>query len=384
MSVMGWIAIVAGALVVAFVIQLVHLALVLAWEDQRTRGLGYYGLPADGRERFKRTLRRHAMLLFPVIRLLGRFSRFDFSKVTFVHRDLPGPKGSCGPESFERADLYQVRPEDVFVVTQMKCGTTWMQHVVYEVLHRGNGNLVDTGTALYAVSPWLEARKSVAVEDAPLLGSERPSRVIKTHMPADRCPYRAEARFIYVARHPVSCFASCADFIATTAGAFGPALPVVETWFCSDHAMWWRTWPAHVAGWWNLSQRRDNVLFVRFEDMKRDLADVVCRVADFLSMHPLTPEEVDRVVTKCSFDYMQRHKGAFEMQPPNLLAIDATLFVRGTANRHDDVPDDVRRRVMTWCATEMDKRGLPLERLYPASPEETSASGWDAARPAPR
>ena len=70
----------------------------------------------------------------------------------------------------------------------MKCGTTWMQHVVYEVLLRGKGNLVGSGTAMYAVSPWIEAIKSVPVEQAPVVGSERPSRIIKTHLPGRAVP----------------------------------------------------------------------------------------------------------------------------------------------------------------------------------------------------
>lgn len=39
----------------------------------------------------------------------------------------------------------------------MKCGTTWMQHIVYEVVGRGRGDLVATGTTLYSQSCWLEA-----------------------------------------------------------------------------------------------------------------------------------------------------------------------------------------------------------------------------------
>jgi hypothetical protein len=70
----------------------------------------------------------------------------------------------------------------------MRSGTTWMQHIVYQVLHRGNGDLVETGRELYAVSPLLEGRRSVPIEQAPLLGAERPSQIIKTHLPAGSAP----------------------------------------------------------------------------------------------------------------------------------------------------------------------------------------------------
>jgi aryl sulfotransferase len=360
-----WIAILAGALVVFLIGQMIHLGVILSWEDQKTRDLEYYGLPPEGRARFKRTLRRHARVLFPILRLIGRFSSFTFQKASFQHRGVSGPKGTCNVESFRRADEYEVRSGDVFVVTQMKCGTTWMQHVVYEILHRGKGDLVESGTALYAVSPWLEALKSVPIDEAPLLGTERPSRVIKTHLPASLCPFSPEGRYVYVARHPVSCFASCADFIATNVGAMAPDLGVVEEWFCSEELMWWGTWPAHVKGWWEISQANDNVLFLHFEDMKRDLPGIVRQVASFLDVTPLTDAEVENVVHKCCFDYMQAHKQAFEMHPPHILATDAELFVKGTADRHKDVPDEVRRRILGWCDGELGGSDYPVGRVYP-------------------
>jgi aryl sulfotransferase len=242
-----------------------------------------------------------------------------------------------------------------------------MLHLVYQVLHRGGGegDLVESGSTLHAVCPWLEARKTVPINGAPLVGTERPSRVIKTHLPASHCPISPAARYIYVARHPVSCFASCADFIATNTGSFAPPLDAIEEWFCSEELMWWGTWPAHVQGWWDLSRTRDNVLFVHFEDMKRDLPGVVRQVASFLGMRSLSDSELEGVVHKCGFGYMQEHKWTFEMHPPHILAVDAELFVRGTADRYKDVPEAMRRRLVAWCTERMSGGSFPLDRAYP-------------------
>ncbi|HEX6307088.1 MAG TPA: sulfotransferase domain-containing protein [Longimicrobiales bacterium] len=359
-----WLAIAAGAAVLFLVLQFIYLAGVLAWSAERTRGLGYYGLPPDGRARYKAALRRHARLLRPLLRLIGRFSKFSYEQASIRHADLTGPKGTCTEQSFARGMSYRPRPEDVFVVTQMKCGTTWMQHVVYEVVQRGRGDIVEAGRTLYGIAPWLEAETSVPVDQAPLHGAERPSRIIKTHLPAGACPFSPDARYIYVARHPVSCFASCADFIATNMGVMTPPLELTEQWFCSD-AMWWSPWTDHVSGWWHLAQRESNVLFIRFEDMKRDLPGIVIRVAEFLGVPPLDRAELEAVVRKCSFAYMQEHKDAFEMNPPHLLQTDAEMFVRGTADRHRDVPDETRRRILAWCAAELDASGFDVGRIYP-------------------
>jgi hypothetical protein len=363
-----------GLAVALIVLSMIHLAMVLRWEDEHSVGLRYYGQDAAGRERYKRRLRFHAMLLGPLLALYGRIAKVHFDRVRFRHHDISLPAGSCDAASAARADSYRPRPEDVFVATQMKCGTTWMENIVYEVLHRGAGTLEATGTALYAVAPWLEGRKSVSLDEAPLLGTERPSRIVKTHMPAHLCPASPDARFIYVYRHPVSCFASCVDFIATNVGSMAPPMPAYEEWFESPDLMWWGTWPSHLKGWWERSQQDGNVLMVQFELMTRDLPGTVRRVVDFLGVAPFSDDELARVVERCSFKYMQHHQNLFEMQPPHVLQTNAKLFVRGTADRHKDVPADMRARILSWAASEMRASSFPMASAYPDVAQLSSSS----------
>ncbi len=364
MSLLGWIGLALGAVVVLLFVQLVQLSLVLARTQRETRGLGYYGRAPDERAAFKRDLARHARRLRPIIRLLARTSRFRFDRASFEQEGIRGPLGTCDAESFARGMAYEPRAEDVFVVTQMKCGTTWMQHLIYQILCRGRGDLVESGRALYAISPWLEAHTSVSVEEAPLLGTGRPSRIVKTHLPASHCPASPESRYIYVARHPVSCFASCLDFIAENAGSMAPEPEAVEAWFCSE-AMWWTPWPSHVSGWWERSREAPNVLFVHFEEMVDDLAGVARRVAEFLELPPLSGDELAAALEKCSFAYMKRHAEAFEMHPPHLFSTGTEFFRRGSSDRHRDVPPEMAARIGSWCARAADAGPYPLGRFYP-------------------
>lgn len=359
-----WAAIVVGAGLLFLIGQFLHLSGVMGWADQKTVGLGYYGLPPEERRGFKNALATQVRLLTPILAILGKVAKFTFGKATFETGGLHGPQGTCDAATFERAFACVPRPEDVFVVTQMKCGTTWMQQVVYEILERGGGDLVETGRALYAVSPWLEARKSVPIDEAPLVGRERPSRIIKTHLPVSHCPYAAEARYIYVARHPVSCFASCRDFLEANAGPLEIAPGAVRSWFMSDE-MWWGPWTDHVAGWWKRAREADNVLFVTFEEMKDDLPAVVRRVTGFLGMTPLAETELAEVVRKSGFAYMREHEDAFEMHPPHLFAVESRMFVRGTKDRHADVGAERSDEILDWCRRDMKRLGVPLERIYP-------------------
>ena len=141
MTVLWWFLVAAGVVILFLVVQGIYLGTVLKWEDEQSVGLGYYGRTPAGREEFKRTLRRHARLLSPILRLNAAGAKLDFRKLTFLYKGVPGPHGSCSEASFAKGEAYQPSPADIFVVTQMKCGTTWMQHIVYEVLRRGQGTL---------------------------------------------------------------------------------------------------------------------------------------------------------------------------------------------------------------------------------------------------
>lgn len=362
MSLVLWLL---GLAFVGYVAYTTYLAMVLKSEDEQTVGLAYYGRPLAERNAYKEQLRARARRLRPILALNAKLAKLDFARARIQHDGTSAPTGSCSKESFATAVAYTPTPEDVFVVTQMKCGTTWMQHVVYEVLRRGEGDLVATGTAMYAVSPWIEGRKSVSIEQAPLVGTERPSRIIKTHLPASLCPFNAQAKYVYVARHPVSCFASCIDFVDTNVGGMAPDIPAFERWYTSPDLMWWGTWTDHVKGWWERSKTSPNVLFVYFEDMKKDLATVVRQVADFLGMAPLSDAEVAAVVHKCGFAYMQEHQDSFEMHPPHLLQTNAELFVSGSADRYKHVPAEVRARIAEWVVGEMQGSDFPLAKVYP-------------------
>lgn len=371
-----------GSLLGLYVLGTVYLALVLRWEDERTRGLAYYGKGPDGRAAYRRWLRFHALLLAPLLRVNSQLAKVDFRRVRLRFRDVSLPMGSCDAASAERAAAYQPRPEDVFVVTQMKCGTTWMEHVVYQVVHRGAGDLVESGRTLYGVAPWLEGRRSVPIDQSQPVGTARATRIIKTHLPAHLCPWSPAARYIYVARHPVSCFASCMDFVTTNVGAMAPPLAAYEDWFRSGDLMWWGTWPAHVSGWWKRSREATNVLFLSFEEMKRDLPGVIRRVAEFLGVAALNDQELASAVEKCGFAYMQRHQDTFEMQPPHLLQASGALFVRGSADRHLDVPEAARQRMLAWAAAELAAGEPDVARFWPdvqaAVPSRSPAPPRDA------
>lgn len=330
------------------VLNVAYLVWYLRWEARNTVGMAYFGRPLAERHALKARIRRYSAPTLPLVRLLARAGRAQAVMPTFDYDGVAGPPKVSSPQVFERASRYAPAPEDVFVVTQMRCGTTWMQQIVHQIVTRGHGGLVEGGRDhLYAVSPWIDASNSVALDAAPLVGTP-PTRIIKSHLPTKLCPYVAAAKYIYVTRHPASCFASIVDFNRQLQGPFMPSVAAQADWFCSDR-MYWLPWPVHVGGWWDWAQRRSNVLFVHFEEMTADLAGVCARVASFLGCS-LTTDELARVVEHSSFRYMKAHEAVFEMTPPTMFsAAGGGFMASGKAARHDDIPAAMRERIVAYC-----------------------------------
>ena len=333
------------------------------WHHVSTKGLAYFGRPRAEREQFKKKLARLGRVLRPLLRPLGsRLS--DPNQFASAYHGIYVPGNSCNEVSLERAVQYAPQPNDIFVVTQMKCGTTWMQQLVYETLSRGRGDLSDEGHGhMAAVSPWLESFNGVSVDDAPLVGAAQ-ARIIKTHLPASLCPYHQNAKYIYVTRHPVSAFRSCVDFFHANAGPLTPPEDALLNWYCNDR-MWWGSWPDHVDGFWRRAQERSNVAFFHFEELTQDLPAAIRRLARFLD-YELTDEELALVAEKGSFSYMKAHEAQFEMMiPPSFFSAEATFFKSGSARRHEEVEATQTERIGAFCRNELDGGAYPLARFYP-------------------
>ncbi len=333
---------------------------MLLWSCHSTRGTAYYGKPLVQRRRFRRAFQRYGFLAKPMCRLIGpsatNLGQFHYRGVCF-------PILQCSPTSVRKGAGYVPQANDLFIVSQMKCGTTWLQQLAYEVSMRGQGNLSDTGHVhLYAMSPWLESFNSISVKKAPRVGQNQ-RKIIKTHFPASLCPYSDRAKYLYITRHPVSCFASTYDFTRTLVGPMAPDIQTMLERFCSDR-MWWGPWPDHVKGYWDLAKAHSNVLFIHFEDMKQDVGATIRRVAEFLN-GSLTEEEITTVIDKCSFEYMKKYEELFEMSPPTLFSHGHTFFKSGSSRRHTHVRPEQARQILDFCRTRLENSDYPIQRYLP-------------------
>ncbi|PCI46629.1 MAG: hypothetical protein COB51_06810 [Moraxellaceae bacterium] len=364
-SVIGFTSGVVSAIVISSV--LIYFVAFMVIVELRTRGDRYFSRPLEERRKMREMIARNAAYIRPVFDFIAKYYRFKSIPV-FLYQGVSGPFGMSSKKSYAATVAYEPQANDVFVATQMKCGTTWMQQVVFEILFKGEGDLSDDGYRhMYAVSPWIETdpTSSVPFNKAPLLG-ENKIRLIKTHMPAQLIQQNDAAKYIYVTRHPVSCFASVIDFVHMLAGPLSPTRQNLLEWYCSEE-MFWQRWPDHVEGWWRRSQDHDNVLFVHFEEMKKDLGAVVDRVATLLEV-TLTAEERLKVVEKSGFSYMSENEEHFEMFSPNVFSVsekEGRFMKSGALERFNDATEYEKKRINEMCQQCLAEASYPIDKFYP-------------------
>ncbi len=242
---------------------------------------------------------------------------------------------------------FEPRPGDIFVCTPAKCGTTWMQTIVANLLWP-DGDF--PGSIVNGICPWIEAKFMPADAMHEMLRQQTHRRAMKSHTPVDGIPWFEEARYITVARDGRDAFMSWCNHVrrmkmvallgeqATPDAA--PPLPVFDG---VDYSGYFRQWLeandffAVVSSWWQ-QRGRENVLFVHYNDMKQNLEGEMRRVAAFLGIEP-DPAHWPAAVERCTFEGMRNagtRIGDFERGFEG--GIEGFLF-KGTNGRWREVLD---------------------------------------------
>jgi hypothetical protein len=195
---------------------------------------------------------------------------------------------------------FERRPDDIFIATFPKSGTTLTQMMIHQLRSDGDMDIPH----INAVVPWLETE--VIGGNFELLNALPSPRVFKTHL---RYEYQApKARYIYIVRDVRDVFVSGYHHQCRGLGhrvkpevffqSFMNAMPHNGNWF------------QHLESWW--PHRHDpNVLFLTYEGMVGDLEGTVRKVAAFCGF-PIDESQMPRILERCSVAYMKRHEPKFD------------------------------------------------------------------------
>lgn len=215
---------------------------------------------------------------------------------------------------------YQPSAGDIFVASYPKCGTTWLQYIVWLLVR---GRPIEAQESLAELFPHLEEVGADAVSALPC------PRLIKTHLQFGLTPYSAEARYLVILRNPFDCavsffhhttgFPRHYDFAGGSFAAFFECFIRGEVDFGGyfDHLLSWHEARTHP-----------NVHFLTYEAMRADPRAALRRIADVLggSVQPAiaTAAGLESVVRETSIEAMRRDQQRWSSARP----AGATGFVR--------------------------------------------------------
>jgi hypothetical protein len=210
---------------------------------------------------------------------------------------------------------FAVYPDDTFVVSYPRSGNTWTRFLIANLVH---ADKVVSFANIEKLIPDTSSQSNRALKATP-----RP-RIIKTHEYFDhRYP-----KIIYIVRDPRDVVLSYYDFQRKYM-QIDDQYPLER--YVDDFvngkliSISWGTWSENVGSWMCTRGKRDNFLLLRYEDMMRDTARELVRVARFLGIPP-DADRLQRAIERSSADRMRALE---KLQEDKWVA---------TKNRRKDIP----------------------------------------------
>ncbi|XP_013115829.2 luciferin sulfotransferase-like [Stomoxys calcitrans] len=278
------------------------------------------------------------------------------------------------PASFEavaKAILnYEIRSDDVFCLTYMKSGTTWMQEAVWLLLNNLDYEK-SKAASLSLRSPFLElegVHPNIFNTLDMVKNLERP-RVIKTHLPANLMPQQiwvTKPKIIYLARN-------CKDVVVSTyhfMNNLGYRLDYDFENFVNDfmnNEIWYTSYWSHVLDYWKM-RHEPYILFMTYEEMQRDLKGVLQKLCTFLERPQLKPDEMEKMLEHLSFEKMKANNQINATQALKNLSTTKEEFQflrRGVVGSYkDEMSPALQAKIDKWSSEFLAQHGLTEEDIF--------------------
>uniref|UniRef100_A0A914W975 Sulfotransferase domain-containing protein n=1 Tax=Plectus sambesii TaxID=2011161 RepID=A0A914W975_9BILA len=228
------------------------------------------------------------------------------------------------PDAVRSALRYEPDPDDVFVNSYPKCGTTWVQNICLELMY--GKSPAAGGQELLLLSPMLDYVGAEEVKKLP-----RP-RLIKTHFRYGQMNFAAADKILLVVRNPKDCLVSY--FYHHKAfkqyefenGSFDDFYDLFvhranQQLGHADYFDFHESWLPHLDD--------NNVLLLVYEQMLLDLPLAVRRIAKFLGgaakERADDPALFGQIVERCTLKEMKGDDSRFF---PAEILTGATPFIR--------------------------------------------------------
>ena len=193
---------------------------------------------------------------------------------------------------------FSPRSTDIIITPFGKCGTTWTQQIFHTLRTRGDMDFDD----ISRVVPWIETSGSLGLDiNAEQVASPRG---FKSHLSFDRIP--KGCKYINVIRNPLDAAYSSFKFMEgwyLEPGAVSPDDFVCQNLKRGDYYR-------HFISWWP-QRNNENVLYLVYEDMKKDLNCNIRKISEFVEID-LDDDLLAITIRHSSFSFMTTFKDRFD------------------------------------------------------------------------
>ncbi|CAN7064708.1 hypothetical protein Bca4012_101874 [Brassica carinata] len=239
-------------------------------------------------------------------------------------------------------EFFQARPNDIFVCSYPKTGTTWLKALTFAIANRSRFD--DSSNPLlkrnpHEFVPYIE----IDFPFFPQLDvlNNKSNTLFSTHIPHELLPdsvVRSGCNLVYIWRDPKDTFISLWTFLHKSRSPFGPVNSLEESFdmFCRGLS-WYGPYLDHVLGYWRAYQENpDKILFLKYEFMRADPLPYVKKLAEFMGFGFTEEEEqkgvAENVVNLCSFETLKNleaNKGEKEREDRAAVYVNSAFFRKG-------------------------------------------------------
>ncbi|KAG7470153.1 hypothetical protein MATL_G00136480 [Megalops atlanticus] len=285
----------------------------------------------------------------PPITDIGLITYKGFNLIRNVHEEV----------HLHKLEKFEIRENDIFIITYPKSGTTWMQYILALMYHSDQLN-GEHSKRIMEVVPWIEVwMKRIDY-------SKMPSpRTFASHLPPNLVPQqlRDRGKVIYIARNPKDVAVSFYYF-----HNFSKLLedkPDFDTFLDQylEGKVFGNSWFDHIQGWYS-NKDNFNLLFLTYEEMRKDLRGTLVKVSNFLDKN-LDDAMLDMIVEKSSFESMRLCPNAnLEHQSPKYFDHSKGAMLR-------------KGKVGDWKRTFTVAQNEKFDKIYKEKMKAPLGFGWD-------
>ncbi|KAK4406632.1 Cytosolic sulfotransferase 14 [Sesamum angolense] len=230
---------------------------------------------------------------------------------------LPGLLVSCYSTPAAAISAQKHKPHDIILASLPKTGTTWLKALLFTIVNRDRFPIDQS--PLLTTNPHELVLHLESYVDADLVnpgpGNLPQPEVFSTHLPLHVLPSSmidSTSKIIYTSRNPLDQFISQREFsLKNRLHPDVEPVPIDQAFdmFCKGVHPFGPFWD-HILGYWKASlENPDRVLFLQYEDMKRDAVSHVRKIAKFLGL-PFSEEEekkglIGEISDLCSFEKLK-------------------------------------------------------------------------------